>query len=99
MTALIPGLDVPRPPAPIKLFDDLAMPSTGWVSAMAVLPDDGIVLIDALTSSAEAENVLVPGLRELGPIRRRSGTSSSPTATTTMSGERGISPTATEHGC
>lgn len=68
VTALTPGRDFPRPPAPapIKLFDNLAMLSTGWVSAMAVLTDDGIVLIDALTSAAEAENVLLPGLRELG---------------------------------
>jgi metallo-beta-lactamase class B len=42
------------------------MLSTGWVSAIAVLTDDGVVLIDALTSAAGAENVLVPGLRELG---------------------------------
>jgi metallo-beta-lactamase class B len=68
VTALTPRRDFPRPPAPapIKLFDNLAMLSTGWVSAMAVLTGDGIVLIDALTSAAEAENVLVPGLRELG---------------------------------
>ncbi|MBA2950456.1 MBL fold metallo-hydrolase [Streptomyces himalayensis] len=68
VAALTPGFDFPRPPAPapIKLFDNLAMLSVGWVSAMAVLTDDGIVMIDALTSPAEAESVLVPGLRELG---------------------------------
>jgi metallo-beta-lactamase class B len=66
--SLTPGFEFPRPaaPAPIRLFDDLAMISVGWVSAMAVLTDDGIVLIDALTSAEEAENVLVPGLREVG---------------------------------
>ncbi|MBO8191470.1 MBL fold metallo-hydrolase [Streptomyces oryzae] len=66
--ALTPGATVPRPPAPepLKIFDNLAMLSVGWVSAMAVLTDDGIVLIDALTSSQEAEDVLVPGLRTLG---------------------------------
>ncbi|MGP3989845.1 MBL fold metallo-hydrolase [Streptomyces sp. 3N207] len=66
--ALTPGTEVPRPPAPepLKIFDNLAMLSAGWVSAMAVLTDDGIVLIDALTSSREAESVLVPGLRTLG---------------------------------
>lgn len=68
VTALTPDTEVPRPPAPepLMLFDNLAFLSAGWVSAMAVLTDDGIVLIDALTSPAEAESVLVPGLRELG---------------------------------
>ncbi|OAH15425.1 MBL fold metallo-hydrolase [Streptomyces jeddahensis] len=68
VNALTPGFPFPRPPAPapLKIFDNLAMLSVGWVSAMAVLTDDGIVLIDALTSPAEAESVLVPGLREVG---------------------------------
>ncbi|QKW06561.1 MBL fold metallo-hydrolase [Streptomyces sp. NA04227] len=66
--SLMPDFEFPRPPAPepLKLFDNLAFLSTGWVSAMAVLTDDGIILIDALTSAAEAETVLVPGLRALG---------------------------------
>ncbi len=66
--ALTPGSSVPRPPAPepLRLFDNLAMLSAGWVSAMAVLTDDGIALIDALTSPEEAEGVLVPGLRTVG---------------------------------
>jgi len=68
VTALTPDFDFPRPPAPepLKIFDNLAFLSAGWVSAMAVLTDDGIVLIDALTSPVEAEGILVPGLRELG---------------------------------
>ncbi|TDC75661.1 MBL fold metallo-hydrolase [Streptomyces hainanensis] len=66
--ALTPDLEFPLPPAPepLKLFDNLAIVSVGWVSAMAVLTDDGIVLIDALTSGQQAEDVLVPGLRALG---------------------------------
>ncbi|MDQ1028058.1 metallo-beta-lactamase class B [Streptomyces umbrinus] len=66
--ALTPDIGFPRPPAPepLKIFDNLAFLSAGWISAMAVLTDDGIVLIDALTSPAEAESILVPGLRELG---------------------------------
>ncbi|NSC20015.1 MBL fold metallo-hydrolase [Streptomyces albus subsp. chlorinus] len=67
--ALAPGNgEVPRPraPEPLKLFDDLALLSAGWVSAMAVLTDDGIVLIDALTSAREAEDIIVQGLRTLG---------------------------------
>ncbi|MER5784919.1 MBL fold metallo-hydrolase [Streptomyces mobaraensis] len=67
--ALAPGSTLPpRPPAPepLMLFDNLAFLSAGWVSAMAVLTDDGIVLIDALTSPAEAEGVIAAGLRRLG---------------------------------
>ncbi|MFD5462879.1 MBL fold metallo-hydrolase [Kitasatospora sp. NPDC127059] len=68
VTALTPGSDLPRlpAPAPVKLFDNLVLLSVGWVSAMAVLTDDGIVLIDALTSPADAEGVIVPGLRAVG---------------------------------
>ncbi|MFD7666856.1 MBL fold metallo-hydrolase [Streptomyces sp. NPDC059788] len=66
--ALTPGAEIPRPPAPapLKIFDNLALLSVGWVSAMAVLTEDGIVLIDALTSPTEAAEVIVPGLRALG---------------------------------
>ncbi|MEV5574566.1 MBL fold metallo-hydrolase [Spirillospora sp. NPDC052269] len=67
--ALTPGMPLPPfppVPEPVRLFDDLAFLSAGWVSAMAVLTDEGIVLIDALTSPADAENVIVPGLRALG---------------------------------
>ncbi|RKS06559.1 metallo-beta-lactamase class B [Nocardiopsis sp. Huas11] len=66
--SLTPG-SAPPPlpaPAPVKLFDDLAMLSVGFVHAMAVLTDDGIVLIDALRSPEDARDVIVPGLRELG---------------------------------
>lgn len=68
VTALTPGSSVPRRPAPppVKLFDNLAMLSAGWVSAMAALTNDGIVLIDSLTAPAEAESIVVGGLRELG---------------------------------
>ncbi|ASU84052.1 MBL fold metallo-hydrolase [Nocardiopsis gilva YIM 90087] len=68
VTALTPDIDFPRPPAPapVKLFDNLAMLSVGFVHAMAVLTDDGIVLIDALRSPEDAKNTLIPGLRELG---------------------------------
>ncbi|MFE2354040.1 MBL fold metallo-hydrolase [Streptomyces parvulus] len=66
--SLTPGVELPRPPAPgpVGLFDNLVMLSAGWVSAMAVLTDEGIVLIDALPSPAEAESVVVAGLREVG---------------------------------
>ncbi|MFJ8475929.1 MBL fold metallo-hydrolase [Kitasatospora sp. NPDC094011] len=70
VTALTPGSTLPPlpapAPAPVKLFDNLVLLSAGWVSAMAVLTDDGIVLIDALTSPTDAEDVIVPGLRAVG---------------------------------
>ncbi|MFD4393496.1 MBL fold metallo-hydrolase [Kitasatospora sp. NPDC058478] len=68
VTALTPGSDLPQlpAPAPVKLFDNLVLLSAGWVSAMAVLTDDGIVLIDALTSPADADGIIVPGLRAVG---------------------------------
>ncbi|BBJ37642.1 MBL fold metallo-hydrolase [Streptomyces antimycoticus] len=68
VAALAPGHEVPHPaaPAPIMLFDNVAFLSAGWVSATAVLTDDGIILLDALGSPAEAEDVIVAGLRSLG---------------------------------
>ncbi|MEV8322226.1 MBL fold metallo-hydrolase [Kitasatospora sp. NPDC056731] len=68
VTALTSGSDLPDlpAPAPVKLFDNLVLLSAGWVSAMAVLTDDGIVLIDALTSPADADGIIVPGLRAVG---------------------------------
>ncbi|MEV7603093.1 MBL fold metallo-hydrolase [Kitasatospora sp. NPDC089797] len=68
VTALTPGSglpDLPAPP-PVKLFDNLVLLSVGWVSAMALLTDEGVVLIDALTSPADVEGVIVPGLRSVG---------------------------------
>lgn len=99
--ALTPGIDFPRPPAPepLKIFDNLVFLSAGWVSAMAVLTDDGIVLIDALTSPRRPRVFSSPGCVSWEPIRRRSSTSSSPMATTTTSAARSTSPTVTEHGC
>ncbi|WP_064744335.1 MBL fold metallo-hydrolase [Streptomyces sp. FxanaA7] len=68
VAALTSGFSVPRPtpPAPQKIFDDVAVVSIGWVSATAILTSDGIILIDALTSPTDAEQTLVPGLRALG---------------------------------
>ncbi|MFG1667868.1 MBL fold metallo-hydrolase [Streptomyces sp. Y7] len=68
VTGLSAGFTVPRPtaPEPLKIFDDVAVLSIGWVSATAILTSDGIILIDALTSPTDAEQTLVPGLRTLG---------------------------------
>ena len=68
VNALSPGA-VPPPvkaPAPLRIFDDVAVVSTGFVSATAITTSRGVVLLDALSSPDEAENVLVPGLRAAG---------------------------------
>lgn len=66
--ALTAGFTPPRPaaPEPLKIFDDVAVLSVGWVSATAVLTSDGIILIDALTSPDDAEQYIVGGLKDLG---------------------------------
>ncbi|MFJ8113915.1 MBL fold metallo-hydrolase [Streptomyces sp. NPDC096132] len=68
VAALASGFTVPRPtaPEPLKIFDDVAVVSVGWVSATAILTSDGIILIDALTSPTDAQQTLVPGLKALG---------------------------------
>ncbi|MFJ9558640.1 MBL fold metallo-hydrolase [Streptomyces fuscichromogenes] len=68
ITALTSGFTVPHPtaPDPLKIFDDVAVLSVGWVSALAILTSDGIILIDSLTSPGDAQNTLVPGLKALG---------------------------------
>ncbi|MFG2971291.1 MBL fold metallo-hydrolase, partial [Streptomyces sp. NPDC048288] len=51
ITALTSGFTVPHPTAldPLKIFDDVAVLSVGWVSATAILTSGGIILIDSLT--------------------------------------------------
>jgi metallo-beta-lactamase class B len=68
VNALSPGA-VPPPvkaPAPLWIFDDVAVVSTGFVSATAITTSRGVILLDALSSPDEAETVLVPGLRAVG---------------------------------
>jgi metallo-beta-lactamase class B len=68
VNALTAGYTPPRPPAPapLKIFDNVAVLSAGFVNATAILTPRGIILIDALNTPEEAEQILVPGLRELG---------------------------------
>jgi len=60
-------------PDPTRVFDDVTMVGTDFVSAAALETSDGVILIDALESRDQAENILVPGLRRLGvdPARIR----------------------------
>jgi metallo-beta-lactamase class B len=57
--------NTPAPP-PTWIFDNVAVIGAGAVSALAVKTSQGLVLIDALNNSDEAQNLLVPGLAELG---------------------------------
>lgn len=53
-------------PAPAKAFDNLIFLGSGWVSAWAILTNDGIMLIDALNNDEEGERIIAGGLRRLG---------------------------------
>ncbi|MGP4104510.1 MBL fold metallo-hydrolase [Nonomuraea sp. KM90] len=66
--ALTPGSQAPsvQAPKPLRIFDNVAVLSTGFVSATAVLTSAGVILIDALSSPDEARKVIVPGLRSVG---------------------------------
>ncbi|MET7736791.1 MBL fold metallo-hydrolase [Streptomyces sp. NPDC005402] len=68
VSALTAGYTPPRPPAPapLRIFDNVAVLSVGFVSATAILTPGGIILIDALNTPDEAEQYVVAGLRSLG---------------------------------
>ncbi|MFI5673552.1 MBL fold metallo-hydrolase [Streptomyces cellulosae] len=68
VNALTAGYTPPRPPAPapVRIFDNVAVVSVGFVSATAILTSRGIILIDALNSPDEVEQYIVPGLTSLG---------------------------------
>jgi len=51
---------------PTKLFDNLYYFGFNTVGGWAVPTSDGIIIIDALNSAADAENVIVPSLQKVG---------------------------------
>lgn len=67
----------PPPPAPdpepTRVFDNVTVVGTDFVSATAVETADGVLLVDALESRDQAADILVPELRALGvdPARIR----------------------------
>jgi metallo-beta-lactamase class B len=66
--ALTPGA-VPQPakdPAPLRIFDNVAVVGTDFVSATALLTSGGVILIDALGSPDEARKIIIPELRSVG---------------------------------
>ena len=55
----------PAPP-PGQAFDNLYFVGADWVSAWAIKTSDGIILIDALNTQAEAAALIEGGMRKLG---------------------------------
>src|SRR5918994_5666946 len=55
-----------RPLEPIKVFENLYYIGFSDVGAWAIPTSDGIILIDALNSSDEARDILVPSLKKVG---------------------------------
>ena len=53
-------------PAAAAAFDTLFYLGSGWVSAWALKTSDGIVLIDALNTAAEVDQLIVGGMKRLG---------------------------------
>ncbi|MFI9485929.1 MBL fold metallo-hydrolase [Promicromonospora sp. NPDC052451] len=75
VAAMTPGWLPPSAPdpEPTRIFDDVAVVGTDFVSATALETSDGVILVDALESRDQAADILVPGLRRLGvdPARIR----------------------------
>lgn len=53
-------------PAAAAAFDNLFYLGSGWVSAWALKTSDGIVLIDALNTADEVDQLIVGGMKWLG---------------------------------
>ncbi|GAA2078993.1 MBL fold metallo-hydrolase [Actinomadura alba] len=66
--ALAPDYVMPpvEAPEPLRIFDNVAVVSTGFVSATALLTSQGVILIDALGSPDDAEKIIVPQLSSVG---------------------------------
>ncbi|MFI8525833.1 MBL fold metallo-hydrolase [Promicromonospora sukumoe] len=68
IAAFTPGWLPPEAPdpQPTRIFDNVTVVGTDFVSATAVETSDGVILIDALESRGQAADILVPELRSLG---------------------------------
>ncbi|GLW11653.1 MBL fold metallo-hydrolase [Microtetraspora sp. NBRC 13810] len=66
--ALTPGSPMPtvQRVKPLRIFDNVAVVSTAFVSVTAILTSQGVILIDALGSPDEVEKILLPDLRSVG---------------------------------
>lgn len=54
------------PVEPTKVFDNLYYLGSKNVGAWVVNTSEGIILIDAMNNSEDAENIIVPGIKKLG---------------------------------
>ncbi|MFG1710452.1 MBL fold metallo-hydrolase [Nonomuraea sp. M3C6] len=66
--ALTPGAvaSPAKDPKPLRIFDNVAVVGTDFVSATALVTSQGVILIDALGSPEEAEKIIIPELRSVG---------------------------------
>lgn len=64
--ARFPGLGEGVAAAPAKLFDNLYYVGRTDVGAWVIETSDGFALIDTLYTPEDAENIIVPGMRQLG---------------------------------
>lgn len=72
-TTVLP-LDVAPDPAtwdsvpiePTKIFDNLYYVGSKYIGAWVVNTSEGIILIDSMNNSDDAQNVIVPGMKKLG---------------------------------
>lgn len=53
-------------PGPVQVFDNLVFLGSGWVSAWALKTSDGVVLIDALNTAEEVDQLIVGGMKQFG---------------------------------
>lgn len=66
-TAGAPALIMDTTPIePTKVFDNLYFVGTKGVGAWVVNTSDGIILIDSMNNSEDAENTIIPGIKKLG---------------------------------
>lgn len=53
-------------PAPVRVFDNLYFVGSAWVSAWILKTSDGLILFDALNTDAEARDLIIGGMQQLG---------------------------------
>jgi hypothetical protein len=54
------------PLPPTQLFDDLFFIGTKFVGVLISKTTDGLMMIDSMNYDADASNVIIPGMQELG---------------------------------
>jgi metallo-beta-lactamase class B len=66
-TGKAPAIIMDKTPIePTKVFDNLYFVGTKGVGAWVLNTSDGIILIDSMNRSEDAENTIIPGIKKLG---------------------------------